>query len=316
MSRSDVAAVEADQRQSKLLGYFLLGKARIYQHSYALVLTFLLLHADGMWNLRLLPVLILTFVALQAFQYVAGAADDLGGYRDGCDAINYAGRPAITVAKKPLLTGAIDEREAVWFIAVCAAVGAASLAAAMFIGGIPSPAAVLVVVALAVAVPQYSLGLKLSYWPLGLETAVLLSTALLVLMPYWFTAGRLTPAAALTSALFGMWFLMVVCYGNASDIVGDKHVSRRTLAVLLPMPAYKLFLCGLYFGSVALLVSLFSAAHFVRFETLWVMAPLIALHSAQLFYAVVHDQWRRARFLGILSLDLGALGLTAAALLS
>lgn len=315
MSAPD-ATVRTDQHKSKVLGYLLLGKARIYQHSYALVLTFLLVYADGLWHLRLLPVLILTFVALQAFQYVAGAADDLGGYRDGSDALNYAGRPAITVAKKPLLTGLIQEREAVRFIVACATVGVGALAAAMWAGDIPSPAAVLAVVAFTVAVPQYSLGLKISYWPMGLETAVFVSTALLVLMPYWFTAGRLTTAAMLTAALFGMWFLLVVCYGNASDIVGDKHVSRRTLAVLLPMRAYKVFLCGLYLGSLALLVSVFSVVHFVRLQTLWVMAPLVALQSAQLWCALVRDEWRRARFFGILSLDLGSLGLIVADLLS
>lgn len=315
MSAPEIATQSPGPR-AKFVAYLLLGKARIYQHSYALLLTLLLVHADNMWRPDLLPVLILTFVALQAFQYVTGAADDLGGFRDGCDAINYADRPALTRAKKPLLTGALTERDAVRFIALCAAVGVAALAAAMWIGGIPSPAALLALIILAALVPQYSLGLKLSYRPFGLETAVFLSTAALVLLPYWFATGRVTVAATVTSALFGTWFLMVVCYGNASDINGDRRVARRTLAVLLPMPAYKLVLAVLYLLSLALLLSVFFAGTFVKADTLWVMAPLIGLHTAQLYFAVVRDEWRRSRFLGILALDVGALGLIAAALLS
>lgn len=300
----------------KVIGYLLLGKARIYQHSYGLVLAYLLVRAEVPWHAGLGVALAFSFVALQAVQYSAGAADDLGGFRDGSDAVNYAGRPAVTIAKKPLLTGVVSERGAVRFILVMSAIGVAATVAGAWFGNVASIAPVLVMLAVQALVLQYSLGLKLSYRPLGLEVTVFTMTGAVVLLPFWFATGTVTAGVVATSALFGVWFLMVVCYGNASDLVGDKAVCRRTLAVLLPMRVYKVFLGGLYLCSLGLLVTVFAIGGFVGFQAIATMAPLVVLHTAQLYSIAFQDNWRRARFLGILSLDLGGLGLVAAAWLS
>ena len=57
------------------------------------------------------------------------------------------------------------------------------------------------------------------------------------------------------TALVGVWFLLVVSHGNASDRQGDAAVNRRTLAVLLSDKAFRVFLAALFVASVGLIVA-------------------------------------------------------------
>jgi 1,4-dihydroxy-2-naphthoate octaprenyltransferase len=253
---------------------------------------------------------------LFALQYATAGADDIGGYRDGSDAINYRGRPAFTVAKKPLLTGALTEREAIVFVATCFAVGVASAPLAFWLLDGDVPVGALVVFAVAVAsCLHYSTGLRISYRPLGLETQVFLTTGVLVLLPYWAVAGRLSKTGVLVSAVFGVWFLLVVAHGNASDRRGDADVGRRTLAVLLPASAFRLVLVTLFLTSLAILVAIFTTTG-LRPLLFAAVVPLVAVHATQMYAGAVRQDWRRARFLGLVSLDVGCIGLAVALALS
>lgn len=294
---------------TKVTGFLRLGKARIYQHAYSWLLAVLLLRFDGLANGTVAIPLLLLLLMVVLCQWSGGAADDLGGFRDGSDARNYAGRPLRTLAKKPLLVGQLSQSEALMFGVVCwlASLAAGLAAAAVMEQPVPW-AASLVLIATQTAAVQYSIGLKLSYQPLGLELTIFAVLGCLTLTPYWLIAGELNQEIILVSALFGLWFLMVVCYGNASDRQGDAEVSRRTLAVMLPPAWYKVVLCLLFVGSVTLIVSMFTRTriHGVMMAT---MIPVIVTHGLQLYYGVRREDWRKARFLGLVSLDLGCLGL-------
>jgi 1,4-dihydroxy-2-naphthoate octaprenyltransferase len=301
---------------SKIVSYLRLGKARIYHHVHGWVLASLLLWLDGQVNGRTAVAMALTLVMLLAIQWSAAASDDLGGYRDGCDAQNYAGRPYRTVVKKPLITGALTEREAVRFAVVVWLVGvAAGLAAAYTVGWKTPLVAIALLLFAQVCAVQYSMGIKLSYRPLGLEFVILYTIGCTALMPYWFVAASLNREILITSALMGLWFLLVVSYGNASDREGDAAVGRRTLAVLLPPAWFKAALHLFVVCSMALLTLLFTVT---RFEpALSVCAiPVVALHLAQLYYGAYREELRKARFMGLLSLDAGFIGLAVAFLLS
>ncbi|MEU7530720.1 prenyltransferase [Saccharothrix sp. NPDC042600] len=307
-------AVPAPVR-AKAVGFLRLGKARIYHHEYSWLLAVLLLRLDGHLGGRIAPVLLL-LLAVVLLQWSGGAADDLGGFRDGSDARNYAGRPPRTRAKKPLVTGVLSESEAVVFGVVCwvGSVVAGLLAVVLVDGPVPWAAVALLLVTQVAAV-QYSTGLKTSYRPLGLELSIFGILGGLALTPYWIVAGGVTAEALLVSALFGLWFLMVVCHGNASDRRGDAAVSRRTLAVLLPPRGYDVVLCLLPVAGLALLTALFTTT---RIDTALAVAvvPVVVVQAVQLHAGVRRRDWRRARFLGLVALDLGCLGLAAAIALS
>ncbi|ALG08584.1 prenyltransferase [Kibdelosporangium phytohabitans] len=297
---------------SKFVAYMRLGKARIYHHAYGWVLAMLLLNLDGLITGQTVAAAVLTLVMVCTTQWAGGAADDLGGYRDGSDAQNYAGRPAKTVAKKPLLTGALTETQAVRFGVAMAVVAVASgLLAAFTTDGRSPLSAVLVMLFAQFCSWQYSIGVKLSYRPFGLELTIFFVISCIALLPYWLIAGSLNPEILLTGALVGMWFLMIVFYGNASDREGDSKVARHTLAVLLPQPVFKAVLALLFAISVTLLALLFTTTRFTPVLGLTVI-PVIVMHAVQLYYGAVRSDWRKARFIGLSSVDLGCLGLALA----
>jgi 1,4-dihydroxy-2-naphthoate octaprenyltransferase len=296
---------------ARILAYLRLGKARIYHHAYGWLLAVLLLRMAGLVNRHTAVAIGLLLAMVLTSQWSGGAADDLGGFRDGSDARNYAGRPPRTVAKKPLLTGALSQPQAVRFAIVCWIVAIGCTLAAEASLSWRSPLPMLLLIVAQICAVQYSVGLKLSYRRLGLELAIFYMIGCIALMPYWLVAGRVTALALLASALFGMWFLMVVCYGNASDRQGDSEVSRHTLAVMLPPELYRVVLGLLWAGSLALIAVLFTTT---RLDPLLGLAlvPVAAVHTAQLYYGAGRGDWRKARFLGLISLDLGCLGLALA----
>jgi 1,4-dihydroxy-2-naphthoate polyprenyltransferase len=300
----------------KVVGYLQLGKVRIYHHAYPWLLALLLLRLDGFVRRDTATALALTLVMVLATQWSGGAADDLGGFRDGSDARNDEGRPAVTVAKKPLLTGVLSETEAVrfgvvlWLFAV-----AAGLAAVFSLDGKAPLAPWVVLLVAQIASVQYSIGLKLSYRPCGLEATIFYVIGCIGLVPYWLIAGSINAEILITSALAGLWFLMIVFYGNASDRQGDSEVARRTLAVILPPRMFKVVLCLLFACSITLLTLLFTTTRFSPVLAPTVV-PVVVLHAVQLYYGAGKENWRKARFLGLCSVDLGCLGLALAFVLT
>ncbi|MFG2293377.1 UbiA family prenyltransferase [Streptomyces sp. NPDC048603] len=299
----------------RIVSYLRLGKARMYHYLYGWALGLLLLRSEGFLSgasREDMLVLACVLVGTLAAQWSAAAADDITGYLNGSDAHNYRGRPPVTMARKPLITGELSLPQAVGFALVTGIVGVFAVPAVAGILGwrVPAPAIVVALVVPALAV-QYSCGIKLSYRPLGLESVILVTGAYTVIMPYWFVAGAISRETLLVGALFGLWLLVVVSYGNASDRSGDAAVGRRTLAVVLPPLWFAVGLHALVAVHAVLLAVLFGTTS-LRPGSLVFAAPVVIMHLIQLWYGVYKERLRTARFLVLLSIDLGSAGLAAA----
>lgn len=306
-------------RVGKLRGFAQLGKLRVYQHLYEWLLVVLLLDMEHIRPHGTIPSLALFLVAMVAVQAAACAADDVIGFRDGSDAENYRANDLLPVPRKllpkPLLTGVLTEREGIAF-----AVGAAVTATAAAVGAIvvlddvPVAAIVGYLVVLGCAV-QYSWGLKFSYRPGGLEFVIFLVNSATLLLPYWWIAHRVSTIAALMSVLVAVWFLLVVCYGNAADREGDAASGRRTIAVVTSRRAYKAFLVGLHLVGAALAVLPFALGELAPLGLLCV-APLLVNQTMQVHRGALRGDARAGMALGFRSVEMGGLGFALAILLT
>lgn len=242
----------------------------------------------------------LALLALGAVGVVAGAValDDVTGFRDGSDAANYGpDTPARKLARKPLLTGEITERDAVRFAWVAAGAGALlwglAAAAAPF-----SPQWTLVVLAVcAVTAVQYSWGAKISYRG-GQELFLAGFGAGLVLAALGLVAGEVTAFAAVQAALFGLGPLLFGVYSNTRDAEADAAVGRRTVAAVLPPAGNRAFIAFLTVAEIALIV----IAAGLGVAPWWfslAMLPAMAMRVAQLRRGVGLGDLLGARLLGL-----------------
>lgn len=303
----------------KLAAYAQLGKIRVYHHLYEWLLVVLLLRMESGNPQGWFTAAVLLLVLIVAGQAAACAADDLTGFRDGSDAENYrsgsARAEAPKMLPKPLVVGLLSEREAIVFAVGATLVGVAALlgafAALDWDVSVGAPIASLLVLALTI---QYSSGLKFSYRPGGAEFHIFVVNAALLVLPYWAIAGHLTTTAVLLGALAGVWFVLVVGWGNVRDRAGDEAVDRQTLAVVAPK-AYPVFLAALYVVSVVLAVLPFALDLLDPIGVLFVV-PLILLATAQAYFGAVRRNAGMAMWLGFRCIDAGGVGFAAAILLS
>lgn len=158
------------------------------------------------------------------------ALDDLTGYRDGSDRINYGPDAAARrLRRKPLVAGTLTEAQVVRFAVVTTVLGALLWTVAVLAAPHrPTWALVLTGVTL-LLYPQYSWGLKLSYRGLQELYVAALGWAL-VLAPYGLLAGDLPGFVVVQALLFGLGPLLFGVYSNTNDIAGDRRVGRPTVA--------------------------------------------------------------------------------------
>lgn len=304
----------------KLVGYAQLAKLRVYQHLYEWLLAVLLLRMASVHSAGSTAALALMLTTMVAVQAAACAADDVVGFRNGSDAENYRSNGLLAaptkMLPKPLLSGLLTEREGIVF-AVCAALVAVAGAIGVVFAldwrmPIGAPIGIAVVFFLAF---QYSSGLKFSYRPGGLEFVIFVVNAGTVLLPYWAIAHGLGTLVALIGVLAGVWFLLVVSYGNAADRDGDAAAGRRTFAVLARPELYRAFLALLNCASVALTILPFTLG-LLRLGDILFVAPLLALSAAQIYRGTIRCEARQAMRIGFRCIDAGGLGFAAAILLS
>lgn len=226
------------------------------------------------------------------------ASDDLTGYRDGSDAVNY-GNDARSrrLRRKPLLTGALTTAQAVRF-ATAASVAGTFLWALAAVVAPHRPRWALFLMALAVAAGlQYSWGAKLSYR--GFQEVVLaFCGASLVLAPYGLVSGGSRALVVVEAVLFGLGPMLFGLYANTNDVRGDAQVSRRTVAATLSASANKRFILMASVAEMVIIV----AAPTTGIAPRWflvAMTPVIALRSFELVVGLRRDDTLRARRLGM-----------------
>lgn len=306
---------------AKLAAYAQLGKLRVHQHLYQWLLVVLLLqHERSDLPAGAGLALALVLVLMVAVQCATCAADDLVGFRNGGDAKTYGSNP-LTAASgrplpKPLLAGTLTEREAARFAVAAALVALAALVGALAAldWDVPAAAVIAFVLVFAGAV-QYSWGLQLSYRPGGVELVILTVNAATILLPYWGVAKTVSANAVVLGVLSGLWFLLVISYGNAAHREGDAAVNRRTSAVLIAPARFNRYLAVLHLVSVVLVALPFVLG---TLEPALVVAvvPVIVMSVRQAYFGGVRGETVRAAQIGFRSIDVGSIGLAVAILVS
>lgn len=300
----------------KLIGYARLAKLDAYHQLYGWILAVLLLRNDSLLTTRVAVALGLVLIALFGLKCATCAADDIIGFRNGGDAMNYQGEDYRPPKRKPLVTGVLTDREAVGFTVLTTVIGllAGIAALAVLDWKVPVGAVILFALMSAFAV-QYSAGLKFSYYPGGLEFVVFFVSACTVLVPYWLVAHTISANAWAIGLLMGIWLVLVVSYANIPDREGDAAVGRRTIAVLASPRTFDVFLtvqCGV---AITLAILPFARGT-IDAAALVCVAPLIAMQVAQLYVGVIRHEALRARMIGFFAIDVGSIGFAAAIVMS
>jgi 1,4-dihydroxy-2-naphthoate polyprenyltransferase len=295
---------------SRFLALFKVAKFTVHQHYYGLLLVASLLPASAVGRGRALAVLAFCLISMAAVVAVTTALDDLSGYRNGGDELTY-GTQARGKRRKPLLEGAVTERDVLLFAGVAELIALVAGAIAFILAGTWSPLALLIFAGAALFSVQYSWGLSLSFYPGGGEALLFGSTAATVWWPYLLLAPRLDAPAVLAGLLLGAWFLIVCLNENANDSAGDRAVGRRTIAVVFPLRVTRLAITTLYLAAIAGVFLGVSRGWFSAF-TPALLVPAWAMQAFHLRLGAVQGRWLRAAIWAFFAVDLGALGLAAA----
>ena len=283
---------------TRLGAFARLAKLDVWDYYLAVPLAWSLCGTAGWGSSAVLGTLGLFLVGTVGVVAGAVAFDDVTGYRDGSDWANYGpNTPARRLARKPLLTGELSEREAVVFGWGATLFGLLvwtwTLAFAPF-----SPLwAVLLLALCFVAAVQYSWGLKISYrgWQ---EVFLAGFGAGLVLTAVGLCTGELSGFAAVQAVLFGLGPLLFGVYSNTRDAEGDARVGRPTAAVLLSAQGNRLFIAGLSVAEIALIVMAAGLGAAPWWFSL-AMLPTIALRVAQLRRGIGLGDLLGARLIGL-----------------
>jgi 1,4-dihydroxy-2-naphthoate octaprenyltransferase len=283
---------------AKVRAYARLAKLDIFDYYLSALVVWTLLapaaRLDGQ-SLLTLVIFVLSEVCLIA---ALVAFDDVTGYRDGSDAINYGpDAPARRLARKPLLAGTLSEAEAVRFGWGAAGVGTLLLAASVALAPTRPLWVLVVAVVYLVFCVQYSWGLKISYHG-GQEAFIAGLGVAVVLVPYGLLSAEDTGFALVQAVLFGLGPLLFGVYSNINDIAGDRRVARPTVAATVSPRANAVFIAALSLTEAVIIIG--SAATGVA--PWWfplAMLPVMVLRGVQVRTGLVRGEILLARRLGI-----------------
>lgn len=249
---------------------------------------------DGQ-NLLTLAIFLLSEVCLIA---ALVAFDDVTGYRDGSDAINYGpDAPARRLARKPLLAGTLSEAEAVRFGWGAAGVGTLLCAASVALAPNRPTWVLVAAVVYVVLCVQYSWGLKISYHG-GQEVFMAGLGVAVVLVPYGLLSAEGTGFALVQAVLFGLGPLLVGVYSNINDIAGDRRVGRSTVAATVSPRGNAAFIGGLSLAETMVIIGS-AAAGVAPWWFPLAMLPVMVQRGVQLRTGLVRGEVLLARRLGI-----------------
>jgi 1,4-dihydroxy-2-naphthoate polyprenyltransferase len=285
-------------RRGGLLAYARLAKLDFFDFYLNIPVVWTLLSPE----LRLDPRALLTLLVFLAAEVSVVAAvvafDDVTGFLDGSDVINYGPRGGPRKRKrKPLLDGTLSVEQAIRFGRAAAALGAALCVLVVLVAPHRPIAAVLLTGLVFLAGVQYSWGLKLSYRG-GQELVIAGSAFYLVAVPYALVTGGTGGFVLVQSFLFGLWQILVSVYSNTNDVAGDRSVGRRNVATLSSGRTNRVFIACL---SAAELVVLLGAPllHLAPWWFPLVMLPVLLLRARQLAAGLLRRNPLVARARGV-----------------
>jgi 1,4-dihydroxy-2-naphthoate octaprenyltransferase len=316
MTGATVHATPVTADEPKLVSYARLAKLDVFDYylSLPIVLSAVLLPIDD-FDPAMLVTLCLFGLGAVLMTAALVAFDDLTGYRDGSDTANYRANPTLRRARrKPLVTGALTEREVERFGWLTTLAGAAVFAAAVANAPHAPQWTIWLVVANFVVGVQYSYGLKISYH--GFQEAYIAALGwVMVLAPYGLVTGRFDGFVLVQALLFGLGPLLFGVYSNTNDIAGDRSVGRPTVAALTTPRGNRRFIVAL---SVAefLIGTVASATGVAPWWFVLLMLPVTVLRARQLGIGFgPHGDILHARAIGFTAHRVGAVLLVAANLL-
>jgi len=292
-------------------GLLRLAKIKVFQHYFGWALAWLMLSPEALRRPGTTPAMVLFLLGSAAIVACACAADDIAGLRNGSDAMNYtAGERLRDIRAKPLLSGAVTERQALAFAVAAGAVAVAAGLAAFWQLRWQAPvlAYALYLAGFAAGV-QYSAGLKISYHRGGAEVLLCLTTAAGLLAPFVAVNRRWSAPAVVAALLLGLWLVMVSSCSNVNDAAGDGAAGRRTLAVATSEAVRNAVMVTFLVVSVGLVVTLtFSGPGWPLWTPLTAL-PAIVVHARQLAAGPGRGHWLEARRLGLIAYNLGFVGI-------
>jgi 1,4-dihydroxy-2-naphthoate polyprenyltransferase len=292
-------------------GLLRLAKIKVFQHYFGWALAWLMLSPEALGRPGTTPAMALFLLGSAAIVACACSADDIAGFRNGSDAMNYAaGERLRDIRAKPLLSGAVTERQAMAFSVAAGAVAVTAGLAAFWQLRWQAPVmAYVLYLAGFAAGAQYSAGLKISYHCGGAEILLCLTTAAGLLAPFVAINRRWSPPALVAALLLGLWLVMVSSCSNVNDAAGDGAVGRRTLAVSTSETVLNAVMVTFFVVSVALIVGLtFSSPRWPWWTPLAAL-PAIVVHARQLSAGPGRGHWLEARRLGLIAYNLGFAGI-------
>lgn len=277
--------------------YARLAKLDVFDYYLSAVLVWTLLVPAARFDGQVLGVLVVFLAGEVLLMAALVALDDLTGYRDGSDLVNYApDAPARRACRKPLVAGTLTEAQVVRFAVVTTALGAALWLVAVIAAPFEPTWALLVTGVTLVLYPQYSWGLKLSYRGFQELYIAALGWAL-VLAPYGLLAGDLPGFVLVQALLFGLGPLLFGVYSNTNDIAGDRAVGRPTVAVLTSPRGNAAFVAAVSLVEFALILGAPLAGAPWWFPL--AMLPTMVLRANQYALGFRRRDILRARRLGI-----------------
>lgn len=290
----------------RLSAYFRMGRTIRWENWLGTLVWWTLVDGDQAFEPRTIALLLVTLLAYVAMVATAGTMDDVTGYRDGTDWINYRNsdptglRP---ITRKPLLLGWCTERQAIRYARAAAVVSLTAVAVSWLVAG-REPVWYLPLYLLVMVIGfQYSAGLKFSY--LGCQELVLFLVMFSsIFFPYALVTGDTEAAVTVQALLFATWFVQVSIMSNSHDVEGDRQANRRTMAVLLSERGHHRFIAGVFCaGWLVAVAGIVSGA-----LSPWVcitLVPVVALQARQLRLSVRDHLYLEARKIGFRVLRTG-----------
>lgn len=301
--------------RTRLVAYLRLAKLGMIDYYLSIVVVWSLLPAAERLPGRGAWATMVTFLLGEVFLVGAAVAfDDVAGYRDGSDAVNYgADAPVRRLRRKPLLAGSLTDTAAIRSAWGMIGAGALCWGATLVVAPHRPTWAVLCVVAAGLVIPQYSWGLRIGYN--GFQEVFLAAVGWAFVLPL---CGLLTGAAGgpvvVQTFLFGLGPLLFGVYSNINDIVGDRSVGRPTVACLASPRVNAVFIGGLSCLETVVIV----AAALTGIAAWWfplILLPVTAARTAQFVVGIVRGDVLRARLIGIRAHRILVAGLVVANLL-
>jgi 1,4-dihydroxy-2-naphthoate octaprenyltransferase len=317
MTGTTVRAAPTTASEPKFVSYARLAKLDVFDYylSLPIVLSTVLVPIDG-FDPAILPTLGLFGLGAVLMTAALVAFDDLTGYRDGSDSANYHANPALRRARrKPLVTGALTEREVVRFGWLTALAGAAVFAVTVASAPHAPQWTLWLIAANFVIGIQYSYGLKISYH--GFQEAYIAALGwVMVLAPYGLLTGRFDGFVLVQALLFGLGPLLFGVYSNTNDIAGDRSVGRPTVAALTTPRGNRRFIAALSLAEF-LLGAAASATGVAPWWFVLLMLPVTVLRARQFGVGFgPRGDILRARAIGFTAHRVGAVLLVAANLIA